>query len=465
MPADLYEAFKSALSRRSLWKAPESVLVAVSGGSDSVALLHLFARLREEAPFPLGAAHLNHGARGGESDEDERFVAETARRLEVPLHTARLPAGSLDARAEGWEAAARKARYQFLRETAGQNGASRVAMGHTKDDQAETVLMRLLRGSGRRGLGGIHPAVEGVFIRPLLGFTKEELSGYLEARGESWREDSSNRSPERLRNRIRHELLPALRRAYNPDLVEVLARTAEVFREEDDYLSSVTSEVARRLIRQESQGLSLGIPALRALPPALRRRLLRSFVERAYAPGLPPPDFALTAALETLIEEARHGSAATLSGGLQVRVLYADLVVIRPTEAPTEVVPLPVPGQASLPELGFRLCARQAAVSEVGDPKQDNTVERALLDADSLPGPLAVRHRRKGDLFRPLGAPGESKLKSYFIDRKVPRPVRDRVPLVVSGDRIAWVVGFQIDERYKVTEQTRRVLILSRESR
>ena len=168
MPAEIYEAFKEALSGKSLWKAPESVLVAVSGGSDSIALLHLFARLREESPFPLGAAHLNHAARGSESDGDERFVAETAKRLEVPLHAAKLPAGSLQSQSEGWEAAARKARYQFLRETAAQIGASRVAMGHTKDDQAETVLMRLLRGSGRRGLGGIHPAVEGVFIRPLL---------------------------------------------------------------------------------------------------------------------------------------------------------------------------------------------------------------------------------------------------------------------------------------------------------
>src|SRR5262245_7883345 len=465
MPADLFERFKNALSRRSLWKANESVLVAVSGGSDSVALLHLFARLREESPVPLGAAQLNHAVRGSESDQDERFVADLARRLIVPLHTTKLPAGSLDARDEGWEAAARKARYQFLRETAGQIGASRVAMGHTKDDQAETVLMRLLRGSGRRGLGGVHPAVEGVFIRPLLGFSKDEMAATLRERGEAWREDASNRSLERLRNRVRHELLPALRRDYNPDLVEVLARTAEVFREEDDYLSMVTAEIARRLIRSEPQGLTLGIPALRALPAALRRRLLRAFVERGCPPGLPPPDFALTSALESLIGEARHGAAATLSSGLEARVLYADLVMVRLIEAPSQVVPLPIPGQASLPGLGVKLSARQAAVSEVGDPKQDATMERALLDADALPGPLAVRHRRKGDLFRPLGAPGESKLKSYFIDRKVPRPLRDRVPLVVTGDRIAWVVGFQIDERYKVTPQTRRVVILSRESR
>ncbi|HEU5181497.1 MAG TPA: tRNA lysidine(34) synthetase TilS [Candidatus Polarisedimenticolia bacterium] len=465
MPAELYEAFKESLSRKSLWKAPESVLVAVSGGSDSVALLHLYARLRNESPFPLGAAHLNHAVRGSESDEDERFVAELARRLQVPLHTARLAPQALEGKGEGWEAAARKARYQFLREIAAQVGASRVAMGHTKDDQAETVLMRLLRGSGRRGLGGIHPAVEGVFIRPLLGFTKQELAGYLQERGEIWREDSSNRSRANLRSRIRHDLIPALRGEFNPDLVDTLARTAEVFREEDDYLASVTAEIARRLIRSESHSLSLGIPALRALPAALRRRLLRSFVEQAFSPGLPPPDFALTSILEALIEEARHGAAANLPGGLQARVLYADLVIARPMELPLEVVPLPIPGQASLPELGFRLCARRAPVSEVGDPRQVTSAERALLDADSLPGPLAVRHRRKGDLFRPLGAPGESKLKSYFIDHKVPRPARDRVPLVVSGDRIAWVVGFQIDERYKVTPQTRQVVILSRESR
>ena len=154
----------------------------------------------------------------------------------------------------------------------------------------------------------------------------------------------------------------------------------------------------------------------------------------------------------------------TLRPDLEARVIYSDLLLLPPQAAPEpDAVPLPVPGEAALPDLGVRLSARHMSPSEVGDPRITTIPGRALLDADALPGPLLVRRRRNGDLFRPLGAPGESKLKSYFIDHKVPRPVRDRIPLVVAGDKIAWVVGYQIDDRFKVTPRTRRVVVLSKE--
>ncbi len=465
MPPDLFESFKSALDRQALWVAPEAVLVAVSGGPDSVALLHLFGRMRAECKFPLSVAHLNHALRGEESDMDEAFVAELSLRYQVPFITQKLSPGQLGDAPEGMEAAARKVRYKFLRDTAGRIGAARVALGHTLDDQAETFLLRLLRGSGPRGLGGIHPALDGLFIRPLLESSRESVENYLRNSGERWREDSSNQDLSRTRNRIRHQLVPLLQSQYNPEIVSVLSRTTTVLREEDEYLDSVTRELARRLVRKEEQGVSLAIPAVRVMPPALRRRLLRSFLETATPPQSPPPDFETTSALEALVTEGRHQTTLTLGPGLEVRVLYADLVAMS-TPAPLDEqasVPLPVPGEAAWPEMGVRLRAQQVSRMEAGNPESPFALGRAYLDADALPGPLAVRRRREGDRFRPLGAPGESKLKSFLINHKVPRPVRDRIPLVVAGDKIAWVVGYQIDDRFKVTPRTRRVLVLSKE--
>jgi tRNA(Ile)-lysidine synthase len=468
MSSDLYQSFKAALAGKGMWTEGMAVLAAVSGGADSVCLLDLFARLRSEVPCPLAVAHLNHSLRGKESDADEEFVATLSARLHLPFHSKRLPPGSLDGQPEGLEAAARQARYRFLSETARRTGAQRVALGHTLEDQAETFLMRLIRGAGTRGLGGIHPMLDAVFIRPLLSVSRREVEGYLTARGISWRSDTSNSDPSRTRNRIRSRLMPLLREEFNPEIDAVLARTTSVLREDEACLEETTRHLADRLLRRGADGAALSIPALRVLPLALRRRLLRLGYEAASGGELSATtlDFQSVETLEELTREGRHGAAATLHDHLEARVLYSDLVFSRgATPGPlASEIPLPVPGEAALPDLGLRLKARQVALSSPADPRIASRADEAFLDADLLPGPLAVRSRREGDSFRPLGSPGVSKLKAYLIDRKVPRPARERIPLVVSGDRIAWVVGFQIDDRFKVTPETRRMLVLSKET-
>jgi tRNA(Ile)-lysidine synthase len=467
MSSDLFDSFKAVLARDGMWTPETAVLAAVSGGADSTCLLDLFRRLRGESPFDLAVAHLNHSLRGAESDRDEEFVRSLAGRLGLPFHVRRLSPGSLEGSKDGLEAAARRARYAFLEEMARGIGAKRVALGHTRDDQAETFLLRLVRGSGTRGLAGIYPVVEGLFIRPLLGVGRNDVEAYLKERSLPWRLDSSNADPGRTRNRIRSRLLPLLREEFNPEIVPALARATEILREEEAYLDEVTRHLAQRLLRREAYGIALSIPAVRVLHPALRRRLLRRALEEARGRGpAAPAGFEAVEALEELAREGRHGAAISLGGGLEARVLYSDLSLLDTlSDPPLEgEVPLPVPGEAALPGLGLRLKAREVEASSIGDPRAGSAVDRALLDADALPGPLLVRSRRAGDAFRPLGCAGEAKLKSYLIDRKVPRPARERVPLVVSGSRIAWVVGFQIDDRYKVTPGTRRILVLSKET-
>jgi tRNA(Ile)-lysidine synthase len=466
MPPDLFPRFRDILLRDGLWRPGEAVLVAVSGGPDSTCLLDLFLQLRAEREFPLGVAHLNHSLRGEESDADEAFVADLARRAKLPFHLRRLAPGSLAGTGEGLEGAARRARLAFLRETAAQHGIPRVALGHTRDDQAETLLLRLLRGAGSRGLSGIRPQAEGIFIRPLLDVSRAEVEAHLAARGRRFRVDSTNADLTRTRNRVRHRLLPFLRREFPGEIDALLARTAEILRAEDAYLDEVVRELGKRLIRREEAGSVLSVPALRLLAPALRRRLLRrAFEEAAGSAARFGPVFDRIEDLERLVFEARHGAAVALPGGLTARVVYSDLVLTAPGGGGSfeGEVPLPVPGATVLPGLGCRLRARHVAASRIGDPRRSAAPDRALLDADTLPGPLAVRARRPGDRFRPLGSPGEAKLKSFLIDRKVPKDLRDRIPLVVSGERIAWVVGHAIEDRFKVTGATRRVVILSKE--
>ena len=448
-----------------MWAEGTSVLVAVSGGADSVCLLDLFRRLREASSFPLAVAHLNHALRGPESDLDEEFVAGLARRHGLPFHAHKLSVGELAGAPDGLEAAGRRARYAFLEKTARSIGANRVALGHTRDDQAETFLMRLIRGAGTRGLSGIYPVAQGRFIRPLLDVGRRDVEAYLREKSLCWREDSTNADLSRTRNRIRARLVPMLREDFNAEIGAALARATEILREDDAYLNEVTSHVSERLLKRDPLGLCVSIPAIRVLPRALRRRLLRAAFEKSFGTenGAALPDFESMESLEELIRVGQHGTAITFSGGHQVRVYYAELTFVNPGLARfEEEVPLAVPGVASLPRLGVRLTA-----SELEGPYDfaaAPATERALLDADTLPGPLWVRSRRPGDAFMPLGSAGESKLKSYLIDRKVPRPARERIPLVLSGHRIAWVVGFQIDDRYKVTAGTRRILVLSKET-
>jgi tRNA(Ile)-lysidine synthase len=468
MHPDLFESFKKTLAREKMWEEGTGVLVAVSGGADSVCLLDLFRRLAEESSFPLAVAHLNHALRGTESDQDEEFVASLAADLGLPFHSRKLLPGSLEHSPAGVEAAARRVRYEFLREMARLTGSGRVALGHTRDDQAETFLLRLARGAGTRGLGGIYPVVEGLLIRPLLHAGREEVESYLGGRGLPWRTDSTNADPRRTRNRIRSRLLPLLREELNPEIAAVLARTTEILREEEEYLSDVTRHLANRLLRHESGRVILSIPAVRVLPPALRRRLLRRALHEAAGTNdrTPSPGFEAVEALEDLARAGRHGAAVQLPGGWAARVFYSELWILE-DEMPAGLdseIPLPVPGEAALPGLGLRLKAWRMEGVPHPDLRGGGVPDRALLDADSLPAPLVVRSRRAGDVFRPLGCPGESKLKTYLIDRKVPRPARERVPLVVSGSLIAWVVGYQIDDRCKVTPDTRRVLVLSKET-
>ncbi|BDG62042.1 tRNA lysidine(34) synthetase TilS [Caldinitratiruptor microaerophilus] len=458
------------VARRGLLEPGDRVVVALSGGPDSLALTLALHHLRTEWGLDLHLFHLHHGLRGEEADRDAAFVREVADRLGLPCTVIRRDVRS-EARSlrAGVEAAGRLVRYRALADLAGQLGARRVAVGHTRDDQAETVLMALLRGAGRRGLGGMPPArplgfgagPEVTLVRPLLAVGREDTLALCRAAGLEPRRDLTNEDPRFLRSRIRTELLPLLRDRYSPAVVFRLAALAEVMRDEEGFLRRAAAEAAARHgVTYDPRESRLPVPALTDEHPALARRIVRLAGESA--------GMSLTARhVEAVLDLARSpgGGEVHLGRGLVaekvgdvVRVRRRERVGRAVTAEGGQPVPLPVPGSVAWASAGLTL----SATREDPDAEPAAGPWAVDLDPDRLPGPLAVRTRRPGDRIFPVGMDGSKKLQDLFVDLKVPRPDRDRVPVVVAGDQVVWVVGYRADRRFLAAPGRPRLALRAR---
>jgi tRNA(Ile)-lysidine synthase len=422
----------------------ETVLIAVSGGADSVALLHLLHELAPAWRLTLHVLHVDHGLRP-DSAADGRFVRELGERLGVPVAVERVHVGPGSV-----EAAARAARYAALEAAAARVGAARIALGHTLDDQAETVLMRVLDGAGVRGLAAI-PPVRGRIIRPLLDIRRAALRDMLAGEGIAWVEDPSNRDPKFLRNRIRHELLPLLAAAYSPDVVESLARVAGVARETVNALDRTATLELDRLAIPDAHALVLSRAALGALPAPVAAEVLRQAAARL---GSRAPLRAWAhRGLRRVLAETPPRRPFRL-GGVSVEV-SGDRIRVGARSAPA-LTPrvLEVPGRVALPESGCVLEARIVPAADYALPRVTDVV---AFDAAGVPRRLVVRARRRGDRLVAFGG-GERRLKSLLIDAAVPRWDRNRLPLVEADGQILWVVGLRRAAAAPITPQTREVV-------
>jgi tRNA(Ile)-lysidine synthase len=449
----VFAAFRAAAVGAGLIVPGDRVVAALSGGPDSVALVALLLRLRGEMPLEVRLAHFNHRLRE-EAAGDESFVRELAARWVLPLDT-----GSADVRAFAaakklnLEEAGRELRYGFLRRAALAAGATKIATGHTMTDQAETVLMRLMRGAGIGGLAGIAPAVPGEpcpVVRPLLGIPGPDLRAWLEAEGLPFCEDASNRDRRFLRNRIRAELLPELERRYEPQVVAHLARLAAIAREEDELLDGFVRELADEFIIRKGREISLDMKTLPLLLPGLARRVGREFLRRLLG-DLRNVSFEDVASLCALGE----GKELVLRKGTVLRREAGRI-------GPKRRAPMPRPyrilwdgrGVLPVPAAGLSLVGSRRRAA--GGPRlpAGGDAAGAILDASKLGFPLLVRNRRPGDLYRPLGAPGRKKLKEILRAKGIPVAVRDRLPVIVSRNEIVWAPGLPVAERFKVGEGT-----------
>jgi tRNA(Ile)-lysidine synthase len=435
------------------------VLVALSGGPDSVALLHVLRTLEARGELVVAAAaHFNHQLRGAEADADETFCRDLAAGTGVPFLAGRADVAAR-ARETGrsLEDAARQARYEFLNEAADSAGAAAIAVGHSLDDQAETFLLRLIRGAGPAGLAGIRPRA-GRVVRPLLDISRAELRQYAAEHGLGCRDDSSNADVRIPRNRVRLELLPQLSQ-FSPAIAATLAREAALAREDEEFLDRLAIESAASIVLVESGNVTVDVAGLTALPPALASRVSRKAIAAA-APGR----FIGFQHIDDLLELARSGAeggALALPGVTAVRRGSGIVLGIAPERPFSNSFrfPLSIPGEVAVP--GWALSAARIEDSEevTPPPARGNT---AVVAAATLRGPLAVRSRRPGDIFRPLGMHGRGrKLQDFLVDRKIARADRDSLPLVVDqDDRIVWVVGQSVAEDFRVTGPEQGVILL-----
>ncbi len=483
------------VERHNLLPPGQTVVVGVSGGPDSLCLLHLLRRLAAPYALTLQVAHLHHGWRGEAADEDAVFVGKLAAAWGLDCSVAVVDVPQL-ARQQGLspEEAARRVRYRFLAEVAGRVGAGTVAVGHNADDQSETVLMHLIRGSGLAGLRGMPPAVDlgrlGLhvepwkrnqpplpapgprLIRPLLAVPRAEVETYCQAHRLNPRFDRSNLDTTLFRNRLRHELLPTLE-GYNPNVRQGLRRLASVVRADYELLRAATKDAWAQTVRRESdQEIAFDLAQWRGLPLSLQRSTLR---QAAYQlrPHLRDVDFVHLDQAVRVATGGETGAQATLPQGLMLTLGYQNLRLADAGQPPPppdwphlnlepgKRLPVPLPGQTPLP--GGAWCLQTIYLET-----WDETVFRnpdpwtAYLDAAKLASPLALRGRRPGDRFRPLGMAGHSvEVADLMVNLKIPQPWRDQVPLLVHqtarGEQILWVAGWRLAEGAKIGLETERV--------
>ena len=489
------------VAEHDLLQPTDRVIAAVSGGSDSVALACLLHELHARAELELvGLVHFNHQLRPN-ADHDERCATALGTSLGLSIFTGR---GDVAARARrerrSLEDAARGARYECFARAREHFRADVVALGHTRDDQAETVLLRLLRGAGLRGLAAMHPR-NGFVVRPLLACRRAELRAYLDARGIAYVDDESNEDVSIPRNRIRAELIPLLASRFNAAIVDVLAGEAEVAREVWEWVDAAARAAAAEVVRvlpaveenakaaEASQSLRssarlsraprstvgdvrvIDLARFEALAPALRRAVLWRTM-RDVSGGRPIGFEHVAAALRVATAD---GPPAIDAPGQRLQRIGRTVVLTgRPPNAkgrhlltgepPANLFryPLSIPGEVQLPESGCILSAEPvcaAGLIETRAAVGNGAV--AAVRGDLVHGSLAVRNRRPGDRFQPVGLGGRKKLQDFFVDRKIARHVRDTVPIVVDdSDRIVWVAGYRIDEAFRVTNASQHVLLL-----
>ena len=441
----------------------ERVLVALSGGPDSVCLLHVLNGLKEGLRLDLNVLYVDHGLRPEETPGEIEFSKRLCEKLDLPFITKSINVKSY-AQEKGMnrQEAARELRYRAFEEIALEINAHKIALGHTADDQAETLLMRLLRGAGPTGLSGI-PQVRGKIIRPLIEIRRKEIEQYLQEKKIDFIVDSSNLKRDYLRNKIRLSLMPLIKEI-NPTIIDTLSRIASIFREEERYFEILVAKTLMKLIsRKTDSRIELFLSPLAAMEKIILRRTLRRAIDETT--GLRGINFIHIEDIIDLIKKGTAGDRLYLPHEIRVIKSYSTLILT--SEPPTRLstYSLEVAGETVLKETGMLIHASMYEQQESGmrdsstsTPDSHPATTLVLFDVDKLNFPLIVRPRKEGDFFYPLGFGKKKKLQDFFVDEKVPRDERDAIPLIVSGKDIIWVVGYRGDERFKVTDETKRVL-------
>ncbi|TZE81585.1 tRNA lysidine(34) synthetase TilS [Calorimonas adulescens] len=445
----------ATIKKYNMLEKGDGVVVGVSGGPDSLCLLYILYSLKETFDLNLYVAHVNHGIRGTEADEDAIFVEKIAGTLGLPFFVRRVNVPEIVKKTGlSSELVGRNVRYEFFNEIALKKQANRIAVAHNKNDLAETFLLHLIRGSGTTGLVGIRP-VNGKIIRPLIEVSRSEIEEYLSLQGIEPRIDATNYEAVYDRNRVRLRILPAMEEI-NPDVVDSIARTATLLREDEEFFEDIVLKFLNDFVNYEDGRVTVEIQNLLRLPISIRNRVIRYAVKLVKGNylnlGLKNVEDVVKLALK-----CQTGSSVDLPDGLVVEVSYGKIIFRNSSTEKVGMFYYEIePGrEVFIPEIGTVLKTELLVRDEV---EFEHNRLTAYIDFDKVKNGLAVRNRRPGDRIAPLGMTGTKKLKELFIDNKIPKEKRDHIPLIVDGDEVVWAAGVRLSERYKVDRETKNVL-------
>ncbi len=449
---------QQTIEKYNLLKKGESVVVALSGGPDSTALLTVLFTIAQKMNLKLIVAHFNHRLRGREADADEKFSRDLAQKMDLHFFS-----GSMDKKSKkkgiSPEDFYRRQRYDFLDKVAKDNGAQKIAIGHNMNDQAETVLLNLLRGSGLEGLKGFLPKRDGKIVRPLVEISRQEIISFLEAAGISYRVDKTNKDDVHLRNKIRMQLIPYLKENYNSKIEENLAQMAAILRNEDEFIKGYTAKMLQSPAIQKGETcVLLKVNLVKKMPVAIRWRLFKTILEDL-SPENNGISFAHVVSLDDLMKKSASGRKVVLPMKLEARREYDDLILEKQKTSSGPVIfkrALVIPGSTYIKEKNLVVKSRIIKKRNIDFGNRDVI----YLDLDKLHLPVTVRNRREGDWFQPLGMTGRQKLKKYFIDHKILPSRRDEILLFVDKLSVICIETMHLNERVKISPQTNNVLKL-----
>ena len=484
VPSKLIRSLLADIQKEGLLRPGDRVGVAVSGGADSVALLLLLLELRDKLGIVLSVVHFNHKLRGGASEADEAFVAKLAAKHGLEFHSASADvAKKAKKERANLEDAARRARYDYFRSLAESGVCRRIVVSHTADDQAETVLAHLLRGTGLAGLGGI-PPVAGPVVRPLLSVRRAELRRFLRARKQTWHEDATNRDTKKMRARIRKKLLPLLEKKFQPAIVEHLATLAQLAREDEEFLDAIAEERASGLVQKNDERARIGVDDLvqprkkkefntenTERAKALSKRIVRRIVE-SIKPRHGQLGAAHVEAVLLLARSGQSGNSLALPGGVEVRrerdaLVFQAMQNVRVRNS--ESAPQEYEYQIDLARGDAEVCVRETGcvfrlrVIDWPPKRGENGMNEAVLDRDRLHFPMVLRNWRPGDRLRPQGHRSARKLKRLLNEKHVIRWERDGWPVLTSGGVILWTRGFPVAAEFAANERTRTGIVIAEE--
>lgn len=449
---------KETIKKHNMLAMGDRIVVAVSGGADSVALLKALSIISSEYNLFIVAAHFNHGLRGEESDSDESFVENLSKSMGVVFESGYVDIPSLIKKKGGsTETICRNERYKFLRNMQKKHKADKIALGHNLDDQAETVVMKFLRGSGMKGLRGILPMRDEIYIRPLISITRKKILNFLKKEEIKHVTDSSNIEDTYLRNRIRNRLIPELRENYNPGLVENLGHMANIIRTEDDYIKTTVEEILESWDINRNEGeIRIKIPELVKLHKAIQWRIIKTLLQN-YSPSKKGVGYIHVKSVMDLVDGDNPSGTLNLPFYLEVRREY-DLIIVsekKPHKNGEFCYDIEIPGTVAIKELDIKVNFHLIDKISSTNFNESSTV---FMDYDQISFPLVIRNVKSGERIQPFGMNGTKKLKSFFIDEKIPKNRRREIPLLVDQKSVLWIMGMRLCERAKITDKTRSIV-------